>query len=78
MVENYCIIQNNKQLFGVIFDREQRSKVLKKALLLFLAWKHEQKMFQMEQQCSYEILDKLKLIKALCRQRITFCNKLWY
>ena len=34
-----------------IFDREQRSKVLKEALLLFLLlflawWKHEQKMLQ--------------------------------
>ena len=34
------------------FDRELFSKVLKEALLFFLilfAWKHEQKMFQMEQ-----------------------------
>ena len=35
----------------MIFDREQRSKVLTEALLflLFLVWKNEWKMFQMEQ-----------------------------
>ena len=38
-----CSLKNDS-----IFDRKQRSKVLKEALLL-LAWKHEQKMFQMEQ-----------------------------
>ena len=59
---------------NTFFDREQCSKVLEEALLFFLllAWKHEQKMFQMEQtmckgnkKCSYKILDKLKLVKAL-------------
>ena len=44
------IFQNNEGDY-IIFDREQRSKVLKEALLfllllLFLAWKHEQKMLQ--------------------------------
>ena len=38
--------------FYNIFVRELYSKVLKEALLLLLAWKHEQIMFQMEQKCS--------------------------
>ena len=41
-------VVNIKGEYIYIFDREQRSKVLKEALLLllFLAWKHEQKMLQ--------------------------------
>ena len=33
------------------------------------------KCFKWNKICSYKILDKLKLIKALCGQRITFCYK---
>ena len=47
------IFQNNEGDY-IIFDREQRSKVLKEALLfllllLFLAWNQVRKMIQMEQ-----------------------------
>ena len=53
--QEYCVYLRTLhcyEVFWMLFDREQRSKVLKYALLLFfffLAWKHEWKMFQIEQ-----------------------------
>ena len=74
-------------IYTLLFDREQRSKVLKEALLLLflLTWgKHEQKMFHMEQKwstgtkkCSFKILDEHKSIKALYVQRV-ICLELFF
>ena len=36
------------------------------------------KISKWNKKCTYTILDKLKLIKALCGQSVTFCDKLWY
>ena len=51
-ISRRCLQSNLNFLASYFFDREQRSNVLKEALLLllsfllFLAWKHVSKMFQ--------------------------------
>ena len=75
------VIQNVSS-WRSLFDREQRSKVLKEALLLFLllflAWKHEKKALNGTKMFANKICSKLKKIcyktKKHIRERVSCCS----
>ena len=66
------------QLFEYFFDHEQRSKVLKEALLFFLfllAWNQVKKMLQMEQKMLANKI-RLKANKKCSKGKKRFANKI--